>query len=219
MIKTRISSVFRAAVFVFPVAIVAVGHAQPPGDEPDSSTPRSARSAPANSAEVEAIVARMMAFDKNKDGKLTKDEITDTRLLRLFDRADANHDGVVTREELTALAQKMVAESSSGRGGRGRGGPGGGFDQGPGGGPGRGPRPPQPGQVLSPRMQEQLSLTADQKARIAALQKEVDAKISKILTADQKAQLKEMLSQGGDRPPPPPWGVDGPPDGGNPPQR
>src|SRR3982074_1560592 len=49
------------------------------------------------------LVARMMAFDKNKDGKLTRDEITDERLLRLFDQADTNKDGVVTKEELIAL--------------------------------------------------------------------------------------------------------------------
>jgi hypothetical protein len=58
-------------------------------------------------------------------------------------------------------------------------------------------------------MQSELSLTADQKAKIAALQKEVDAKVGKILNADQKAQLEEMKN-GGDGPPPPPWGVDGP---------
>ena len=52
----------------------------------------------------------MMTFDKNKDGKLTKDEVTDVRLHRLFDRADANKDGVVTKEELMALAAKLDAE-------------------------------------------------------------------------------------------------------------
>ncbi len=45
------------------------------------------------------IVVRMMAFDKKKDGKLTKDEITDERLKRLFDQADTDKDGVVTKEE------------------------------------------------------------------------------------------------------------------------
>ena len=64
----------------------------------------------------------MMAFDKNKDGKLTKDEMTDERLLRLFDQADTNKDGVVTKEELMALAAKLDAEAP--RAG-GRGGPGG----------------------------------------------------------------------------------------------
>ena len=69
------------------------------------------------------LVVKMMAFDKNKDGKLTRDEVTDERLLRLFDQADTNKDGVVTKEELMALAAKLDAEG--GRGGRGPGGPGG----------------------------------------------------------------------------------------------
>ena len=45
-------------------------------------------------------VARMMAHDKNKDGKLTKAELDDDRLHRLFDRADADMDGSVTKDEL-----------------------------------------------------------------------------------------------------------------------
>src|SRR2546423_692581 len=92
------------------------------------------------------IVTRMMAFDKKHDGKLTKDEVTDERLHRLFDRADANGDGMVTKEELMALAAKMDAEEpdggNNGPGGRGGpGGPGGGFGAGPGRGPGGGAGP------------------------------------------------------------------------------
>ena len=88
----------------------------------------------------------MMAFDKNGDGKLTKSEVTDERLHRLFDRADADKDGSVTKAELTALEAK---ESGSFRGGPG------GF--GPPGGPG-GPMmaPPRPGEIL-PRFSSALS--------------------------------------------------------------
>jgi len=64
-------------------------------------------------ATVDAIASRMMAFDKNKDGKLTRDEITDSRMERMFDRADANEDRLVTREELVALGTKMVAEDGN----------------------------------------------------------------------------------------------------------
>src|SRR5438105_2525161 len=153
-----------------------------------------------------SIVTGMMAFDKNKDGKLSKDEVTDVRLLRLFDRADANKDGVVTKEELMALAAQLDAESGQdgerggrgpgGRGGRGFGGPGG-----PGGPGGRGPGgfggPPQPGQILPPPLQEQLNLTAEQKKQVADLQKEVDTKLAKILTDAQKRQLREMRGRFG----------------------
>jgi EF hand domain-containing protein len=170
------------------------------------------RGATANS--VDSFVAKLMAFDKNHDGKLTKDEITDDRLLPLFERADADHDGVVTVEELKALyaaeSETLVAQ---GPGGRDRGGPpddGGPDGPGPGapGGPGgRGPggpggfgAPPQPGQIMPARLQETLKLTDDQKKAIAELQKEVDAKLDKILTADQKKQLKEMRNRRGPGP-------------------
>src|SRR5438552_3704117 len=77
------------------------------------------------------LVARMLAFEKNKDGKLTKDEITDPRLLRLFNRADANKDGVVTREELEALAAQEEARGGGEKGGFGKDGFGkGGFGKG-----------------------------------------------------------------------------------------
>src|SRR5712672_851481 len=78
------------------------------------------------------LVVRMMAFDKDKDGKLTRVEVTDERLHRLFDRADVNKDGSVTKEELTALEAKEKADDRGGR--RGFGPPGsGGFPGGPGG--------------------------------------------------------------------------------------
>jgi hypothetical protein len=153
-----------------------------------------------------SLVKRMMAFNKKKDGKLTRDEITDRRLLRLFDMADTNKDGVVTREELAALAAKLEAENGpedGRRGPRGFGGPRGGGMRGFGG-------PPQPGQILPPFLQERLQLTDKQKKQLAELQKEVDARLDKILTDEQKKQLKEMprgFGRGGPRGPRP----DGPP--------
>ncbi|HEY1860829.1 MAG TPA: hypothetical protein VGG61_10770, partial [Gemmataceae bacterium] len=168
------------------------------------------------------------AFNKKKDGKLTKDEVTDERLHRLFDMADANKDGVVTKEELIALAAKLDEEFGrgggfDGPGGRGPGGPGGpgggpgGPPGGPGGGGPRGPGgpggAPQPGQVLPPFLQDSLKLTADQKKQVEDLQKDVDSRLAKILTDDQKKQLKEMRDRGPDRGP----GGFGPPPGGRPP--
>lgn len=172
------------------------GAAEQPKDKP--ADPRAtSRAGAANTSAVDAFVARMMTFDKNKDGKLTRDEITDERLLRLFDQADANKDGVVTKEELVALATKMLADEGAGGGRRGgppgEGGPGG---RGPGGPGGRGRGgfggPPQPGQVLPAFLQEQLNLTAEQKKQVEALQKEVDGKLGKILSEEQKTKLKEM---------------------------
>ena len=61
-------------------------------------------------SDADDLVARMMEFDKDQDRKLTRAEVTDARLHRLFDRADADKDGVVTRDELTALAAREAAE-------------------------------------------------------------------------------------------------------------
>ncbi|HET6327527.1 MAG TPA: EF-hand domain-containing protein [Planctomycetaceae bacterium] len=181
-----------------------------PGDDPPK--PARAGGAKADSRAVDAIVSQLMAFDKNKDGKLTRDEVTDERLQRLFDRADANKDGVVTKEELSAFATKLAAEESAG-GGRGRG-----FGPGGPGGPGSFGGPPRPGQILPPFLQQELKLTADQKQQITSLQKEVDEKLDKVLTDEQKKQLKDMRrgpggGRRGRRGPgrPGPDGPDGPP--------
>jgi hypothetical protein len=149
---------------------------------------------------ADAFVAKLMAFNKKKDGKLTKEELTDERLHRLFDRADANKDGVVTKEELVALYEKEFAQGGGpGKGGPDKGGKGkGGPDKGKGGPPDRGGRggPPQPGQILPEFLQDQLEMTDAQKKELATLQKDVDAKLDKILTKKQKEQLKEMRERG-----------------------
>jgi hypothetical protein len=209
------SNALRLMIVVVGIGVPAtVAIAQAP-DEPGNS-PRSApKEGAGNKAAVNALVARMMEFDKNKDGKLTRDEVTDRRMLRMFDRADANKDGVVTKEELVAWATKLVADEG-GNGGRrrrfdfprmGAGGPGG-FG------------PPQPGQIMPRILQEELKLTDDQKQQVAALQKEVDEKLEKLLTDEQKQQLKELRQRmgrgpGGRRPGGPgrggPPGDDGPP--------
>jgi hypothetical protein len=193
-----LNRVFRPTVGILALAIVgallpALAFAQGPTDRPgrpDDGSP-AAPKGKADPAAVDAFVARMMAFDKNKDGNLTRDEITDERLLRMFDWADANKDGTVTKDELTALATRLLAEDESNGGGRGGfGGPGG-----PG-GPGFG-GPPRPGQILPGFLQEELQLTAEQKKQIAALQKEVDEKLDNLLTDAQKQQLKEMRQRFG----------------------
>jgi spore coat protein CotH len=56
-----------------------------------------------------------------------------------------------------------------------------------------GPPPvPPPGQVMPAPLQDALGLTADQKQKVAELQKEIDRKIEEILTDDQKARLKRL---------------------------
>src|SRR2546423_11058023 len=124
---------------VIAVALLSQAAAQPPDRKPDEGRDKGKKD-----FSNHPIVTRLMAFDKNKDGKLTREEVTDERLLRMFDRADTNKDGVVTKEELIALAEKLDAESGRGddRGGPGGRGPGGRGPGGPDGPGGRGPGGP-----------------------------------------------------------------------------
>ncbi len=227
----RLYSKFLVLTALLAVA-ATVYPAQPPkGKKDDQGGGQS------NAEMVEDIITRLMAFDKNKDGKITREEITDSRLLRLFDQADTNKTGVLTKEDVTKLAQKMVADLAAdggGKGGKGgpddkgkkgkggpggpggpggKGGPGGpggpgggkGGPGGPGGGKGGpgGPGGPggfggafQPGTILPVAVQDNLKLTGDQKKQIEALQGDVDAKLSKILTDEQRTQLKAMRNRG-----------------------
>src|SRR5262245_43022176 len=54
-----------------------------------------------------------------------------------------------------------------------------------------------PGTVLSPRVQENLKLTDEQKKKIEELQKEVDTRIQKVLTEEQNKQLKDLKDNAG----------------------
>jgi Spy/CpxP family protein refolding chaperone len=54
----------------------------------------------------------------------------------------------------------------------------------------------QPGQIMPAFLQEQLKLTDAQKKDIEALQKDVDAKLDKLLTDEQKKTLKELKDRG-----------------------
>ncbi|HEX4592050.1 MAG TPA: hypothetical protein VH120_19100 [Gemmataceae bacterium] len=101
---------------------------------------------------------------------------------------------------LTAESQPPEGKEKGGRGGQ-RGGPGG--------GPGRF----ELGRVLPPFVKDQLNLTEDQEKQIADLEKDVKAKLMKILTADQQKQLQEMRPRGPGGPGGP-GGGDGPPEGG-----
>lgn len=177
-------------------SVVFVVQAQPPGP------PRGERGGNAGGG-VEAAVARLMAFDANTDGKLTKEELKDERLTALFQRADGNKDGTVTKDELTAQLTKDAAELGGGRGGGPGGSPPGGREGGPGGPPpgefGGGPRgfaPPAPGTILPPFLQDELRLSEEQKKQLSDLQKEVDTKLAQILNREQRQQLRDLAERG-----------------------
>jgi Ca2+-binding EF-hand superfamily protein len=180
--RTLAVGLFLAGLF----AVAASGEAQPPGGGKEKKG--EGKGGPGGkggkAATVEEMVARLMAYDKNGDGKLTKEELADARLHPLFERADANNDGVVTKEELTALLTKEAAALAGGAGGPG------GFG------------PPPIGQLFPAFAQEQLKLTDTQKKELDAIQKDVDAKVEKLLTDDQKKAYKELKERGPGRFPP-----------------
>ncbi len=68
---------------------------------------------PGNSAE---FLDRVMSFDEDKDGKLSRKEIPE-RMQRMLDRGDSNKDGALDRDEL----KKMFESFQGGRGGQGGG--------------------------------------------------------------------------------------------------
>ena len=59
--------------------------------------------------------ARLGALEKDKEGNINKADVPEG-LLRAFNRADANQDGKVTKEELTALKNQEAAILGGGRG-------------------------------------------------------------------------------------------------------
>ena len=144
---------------------------------------------PGGGGSVEELVGRIMAMDKNGDGKLTQDELPE-RMQSLMTRGDENKDGVLTKEEVTKLAQKEASASGGGpgelgergEGGRGRfGGPGGrgeGGFRGGRGGPG--------GMVrMLPLMQ---ALDADQDGELSA--KEIENAVAALKTLDKNKDGK-----------------------------
>lgn len=151
--------------------------------------PRGGRGGPPGGRPVDVAgsVDRLFTLDANKDGELTAAEINDERLTPLLERADADHNQKVTREELTTLLNQESAAIAANRG------------PGPGGPPmlnpddlfNGPPSPPRPGQVLPPFEAERLNLTPEQQQKIDELQRDVDKRLREILTEEQHRLLSE----------------------------
>ncbi|QJW93924.1 hypothetical protein [Frigoriglobus tundricola] len=159
------------------------------------------------------VVTRIMAFDKNKDGKVTKDELPE-RMHDLIARGDTNKDGALDRDEI----QKLVAAQAPGTGAPGR--PGGGRDvpiggAGPGPGPGavggfradgtRAPGAPggpfligeSPGRGGVEGVVDDLKLSGPKKEEARAVAKEHQENVRKLMEqarADMLQKMKKVLS-------------------------
>ena len=118
----KLSSLTRSATLLATfLATVSTINAQPPGR------------GEGRGEDVQAMVDRVLNFDKDEDGKLSKDE-TPERLQGMFARADRDEDGFLTKDEI----RRDLENRERGEGGEGRGrGPGGreGEGRGPGGMP------------------------------------------------------------------------------------
>lgn len=98
---------------------------------------------PGGGGDSPGVVERMMNFDQNKDGKLSKAEVPE-RLQSMFARADKDEDGVLTQDEIRkdfagregGPRGEGGPPQGGGRGGEGRGGEGGRGRGGEGGGRG-----------------------------------------------------------------------------------
>jgi EF hand len=110
--------------------LAGASQAQPPGQK-DGPPKGPAQPAPIS---VDDIIERIMAFDKNKDGQVTRDELPE-RMHHLIELGDTNKDGALDKDEIRKLATKLAATPAGFGGGFGEGGPvrvGVGPDSGPG---------------------------------------------------------------------------------------
>jgi Ca2+-binding EF-hand superfamily protein len=68
---------------------------------------------PADSAEVQEVLNRLLQLDRDKDGKISRAEARG-RLADTFERLDLNRDGYLDRAELRRAAQLIVALRQAG---------------------------------------------------------------------------------------------------------
>jgi len=65
------------------------------------------------------VVARIMSFDKDRDGKVSKDELPE-RMQDLITKGDANKDGALDKDEIKKLAADLARDEPARGGGPGR---------------------------------------------------------------------------------------------------
>jgi hypothetical protein len=167
--------------------------AQPP--DPKEGPPRGV--GPSARISVDDIVERIMAFDKNKDGKITKDELPE-RMHHLIEMGDTNKDGALDKDEIRALAAKLEKEGFGGRDAL--------FGTiidrdaiGPGPGPG-GLRigGPGPGASVVEGVVDDLKLSAKKKDQAVAAVKAHQENVRKLMDqarAELLEKMKEILSE------------------------
>lgn len=88
------------------------GFGGPPGSGPsEGGRPRGSGSAGKGRMD-------MMQFDKNKDGKVARDELPE-QMQAFFDRMDANSDGFIDKAEMAAMRARFQKGGKDGPGSNG----------------------------------------------------------------------------------------------------
>ncbi len=194
-----------ALVLITILTLVDGGVAQPPGGKKGFG--KKGGKGPGESITVERIVERLLTFDKNKDGKITADELPE-RMQHLIAMGDTNKDGALDRDELTKLATTLESLAGIGLGGgpgpKGKGKGKGtdaiaGFDRG------------------AQRALDELSLPGPMRKKAAGVIRAHEEKVRKLQEQAREellGQMKEILSEGDfnsfkaslERQPAPPFG-------------
>jgi hypothetical protein len=142
---------------------------------------------------VDDIVEWILSFDKNKDGKVTKDELPE-RMHHLIELGDTNKDGALDKDEIRKLATRLAANPGGIGGGPvrvgvGLGGAPGGF--GVGGGVRFGPDPVE-------AVVDDLKLPGKKKEQAMAAAKAHQENVRKLMEqarAELLQKMKEILSE------------------------
>jgi hypothetical protein len=177
---------------------------------------------------VEQLAARILAFDKSKDGKVTQDELPE-RMQHLIALGDVNKDGALDTDEVGKLSTALEAVAGlAGPGFPGGKGDFGGKGKGPGGkgkkggfGPG-GDFPPGPKGI--DRILATLNLSVESRDKAEAIVKAHHENVRRVMDlaqSDLLLKMKEVLSEQeftsfkealDSLPVPPPFGAPRPPE-------
>jgi hypothetical protein len=83
-------------------------------EEIDRRGPPPPRRGTTRGVSIDRLVDHVMSFDKDKDGKVTRDELPD-RLHYLFEKSGGEKNGSLTRAQVAAIANKVNADVADDR--------------------------------------------------------------------------------------------------------
>ncbi|MCI0457505.1 MAG: EF-hand domain-containing protein [Gemmataceae bacterium] len=179
-----------ALILLTVLALVDSGQAQPPGGKKGGFGKGGFGKGFPETVTIERMVERILTFDKDKDGKITADELPE-RMQHLIAMGDTNKDGVLNRDEVSKLATTLDALAGIGLGGgpgfKGKG-KGKGFD-----GIFAGP------ESSAQRALDDLNLSEPMRKKAAGVIRAHEEKVRKLQDQAREellGQMKEILSEG-----------------------